>query len=114
MKVKTAVQRIEHAIDQGNYTEANVLLTKYRRKFGNRHFTHWMRVMIANGLWELGILDVPRDLGPLESVRYSQDQLTELMIQQLVDIGIGTHHATELTNKIMRAVSDCTMPGVNK
>jgi ribosomal protein S20 len=55
MKVKTAVKRIEDAINHGKYVEANAMLNKYRRKFGNRKFTYWMRVMIKNGLWEMGV-----------------------------------------------------------
>lgn len=54
MKVKTAVNRIEDAINHGKYVEANAMLNKYRRKFGNRKFTYWMRVMIKNGMWEIG------------------------------------------------------------
>jgi hypothetical protein len=55
MKVKTAVKRIEDAINYGKYVEANAMLKKYRRQFGNRHFTYWLRVFISNGLWELGV-----------------------------------------------------------
>jgi hypothetical protein len=55
MKVKTAVKQIEEAINNGKYVESNALLNKYRRKYGNRHFTYWMRTMIANGLWETGV-----------------------------------------------------------
>jgi hypothetical protein len=55
MKVKTAVKRIEDAINCGKYVEANAMLTKYRRKFGNRKFTYWLRLHIANSLWESGV-----------------------------------------------------------
>jgi len=55
MKVKTAVERIEYAINRNEYVEANVMLNKYRRKFGNRKFTYWLRLMIKNGLWETGV-----------------------------------------------------------
>ena len=51
MKVKTAVNRIENAINCGNYVEANNMLNKYRRKFGNRKFTYWIRLHITNGMW---------------------------------------------------------------
>ena len=54
MKVKTAVNRIEVAINANKFVQANDMLNKYRRKFGNRKFTYWMRVMIKNGLWEIG------------------------------------------------------------
>jgi hypothetical protein len=55
MKVKTAVKRIEDAINHGKYVEANAMLNKYRRKFGNRKFTYWLRLFISNGLWEMGV-----------------------------------------------------------
>jgi hypothetical protein len=55
MKVKTAVDRVRDAINAGDYKTANALMNKYRRKFGNRHFTYWMRLMIKNGIWELGV-----------------------------------------------------------
>lgn len=56
MKVKTAINRIEVAINDNEYVQANIMLNKYRRKFGNRKFTYWMRVMIKNGMWETGEL----------------------------------------------------------
>ena len=56
MKIKTAVNRIEVAINANEFVQANAMLNKYRRKFGNRKFTYWMRVMIKNGLWETGEL----------------------------------------------------------
>jgi hypothetical protein len=52
MKVNTAVKRIEIAINANEFVQANAMLNKYRRKFGNRKFTYWVRVMIKNGLWE--------------------------------------------------------------
>lgn len=52
MKVATAVKRVEDAINEGRYIEANTMLNKYRRKFGNRKFTYWIRLFIKNGLWE--------------------------------------------------------------
>lgn len=55
MKVKTAVGRIEAAINAGQYIEADRMLQQYRRKFGNRKFTYWIRTHIANGLWQIGI-----------------------------------------------------------
>ena len=51
MKVKTAVRRIEEAINHGEYEMAGQMLNMYRRRFGNRHFTYWIRLHIANGLW---------------------------------------------------------------
>jgi hypothetical protein len=51
MKVKTAVKRIEVAVDNGEYEMANLMLNKYRRRFGNRHFTYWLRLHIANGVY---------------------------------------------------------------
>lgn len=51
MKVKTAVKRVEEAVNNGDFRLANYLLNKYRRRFGNRHFTYWLRLHIANGLW---------------------------------------------------------------
>jgi pyrroloquinoline quinone (PQQ) biosynthesis protein C len=50
MKVKTAVQRVTNAVVEGEFQEAQRLLTKYRRRFGNRHFGYWLRLAIANGL----------------------------------------------------------------
>ena len=55
MKVKTAVERIEDAINRNEFVEAKTMLNKYRRKFGNRKFTYWLRLMIKNGLWETGV-----------------------------------------------------------
>jgi hypothetical protein len=51
MKLKTAVQLVCVAIDNGNFDEAEFLLNKYRRQFGNRHFTYSIRLLIANGIW---------------------------------------------------------------
>ena len=51
MKVKTAVKRVEDAVNCGEFTMANHLLNKYRLRFGNRHFTYWLRLHIANGLY---------------------------------------------------------------
>jgi hypothetical protein len=55
MKVKTVIERIENTINRREYVEANAMLNKYRRKFGNRKFTYWLRLMIKNGLWETGV-----------------------------------------------------------
>ena len=54
MKVATAVKQVEDAINAGQYVKANTMLNKYRRKFGNRKFTYWLRLFIKNGLWEQG------------------------------------------------------------
>jgi hypothetical protein len=51
MKVKTAVKRVEEAVNYGEFKVASHLLNKYRRRFGNRHFTYWLRLHIANGLY---------------------------------------------------------------
>lgn len=51
MKVKTAVLRVANAMNAGEFELANYLLNKYRRRFGNRHFTYWLRLAIANGLY---------------------------------------------------------------
>ena len=51
MKVKTAVQRVQEAVNHGEYKMASLLLNKYRRRFGNRHFTYWLRLAIVNGLY---------------------------------------------------------------
>jgi hypothetical protein len=51
MKVKTAVKRVEQAVNYGEYEMANLMLNKYRLRFGNRHFTYWLRLHIANGLY---------------------------------------------------------------
>lgn len=51
MKVNTAVDRVVTEINRGNYTKANELMKKYRRQFGNRHFTYWIRLYIKNGLY---------------------------------------------------------------
>jgi hypothetical protein len=51
MKVKTAVLRVAEAVNHGEYKMADHLLQKYRRRFGNRHFTYWLRLQVANGLY---------------------------------------------------------------
>lgn len=51
MKIKTAVQRVANAVIDGEFQEAQRLLTKYRRRFGNRHFTYWLRLHITNGIY---------------------------------------------------------------
>jgi hypothetical protein len=51
VKVKTAVKRVEQAINCGEFKMAYNLMRKYRRRFGNRHFTYWLRLHIANGLY---------------------------------------------------------------
>lgn len=51
MKVKTAVKRVEQAVNCGEFKLANHLLNKYRRRFGNRYFTYWLRLKVANGLY---------------------------------------------------------------
>lgn len=53
MKINAAVKRVEEAVNYGEFKIANYLLNKYRRRFGNRKFTYWLRLMIKNGLWEL-------------------------------------------------------------
>ena len=53
MKVKAALKRVEDAVNTGDYMQANELLNKYRRNFGNRKFTYWLRTLIRNGLWEV-------------------------------------------------------------
>lgn len=55
MKVKTAVKRVEEAINYKEFEMANIMLNKYRKRFGNRKFTYWLRLMIKNGLWEIGV-----------------------------------------------------------
>ena len=51
MKVMTAVKRVELAVNYGEFKMANHLLNKYRRRFGNRHFTYWLRLHVANGVY---------------------------------------------------------------
>ena len=51
MKVKTAVKRVEQAVNHGEFKMANLMLNKYRRRFGNRLFTYWLRLHIANGVY---------------------------------------------------------------
>ena len=51
MKVQTAVKRVEEAVNCGEFKTAGQLLNKYRRRFGNRHFTYWLRLHITNGLY---------------------------------------------------------------
>jgi hypothetical protein len=51
MKVKTAVNRVEQAVNHGEFKMASLMLNKYRRRFGNRHFTYWLRLHIANGVY---------------------------------------------------------------
>lgn len=51
MKVNTAVDRVITEINRGNYIKANGMMLKYRRKFGNRHFTYWIRLYIKNGMY---------------------------------------------------------------
>lgn len=60
MKVKTAVARVWSLIDwsgstHAQYVLADKLLKKYQRKFGNRHFNQYLRIVIKNGLWETGV-----------------------------------------------------------
>jgi hypothetical protein len=60
MKVKTAVKRVWKTIEWSSSTRADYLLAdrllkKYQRKFGNRHFGHYLRTCIKNGLWETGV-----------------------------------------------------------
>jgi hypothetical protein len=57
MKVKTAVKRVWKTIEWSSSTRADYLLAdnllkKYQRKFGNRHFSQYLRTCIKNGLWE--------------------------------------------------------------
>lgn len=51
MKVRTAVDCVVTEINRGNYIKANDLMIRYRRRFGNRHFTYWIRLHIKNGLY---------------------------------------------------------------
>lgn len=51
MKVNTAVDRVVTEINHGNYNKANDLMNRYRRRFGNRRFTYWIRLYIKNGLY---------------------------------------------------------------
>ena len=51
MKIKIAICRIYDAINVDDFTTADTLLKKYQRKFGNRKFGYWTRLMIKNGLW---------------------------------------------------------------
>lgn len=53
MKVKTAVARVWVEINRKDYVTAATLMKKYQRKFGNRHFPQWIRLLIQNGLWEI-------------------------------------------------------------
>ncbi len=60
MKVKTAVERVWTLIKwtgstRADYLLADKLLKKYQRKFGNRHFSQYLRTCIKNGLWETGV-----------------------------------------------------------
>jgi hypothetical protein len=57
MKVKTAVKTVWAPIEwsgstRADYVLAAILLKKYQRKFGNRHFGQFLRTCIKNGLWE--------------------------------------------------------------
>jgi len=51
MKIATANKRIEVAINAGDFVTAAAMLKKFQRKFGNRKFTYWTRLVIKNGLW---------------------------------------------------------------
>lgn len=51
MKVKTAIVRVMTEVNLGNYTNAYDLMNRYRRRFGNRHFTYWIRLHIKNGIY---------------------------------------------------------------
>ena len=51
MKVKTAVKRVWEAALCEEFETANHLLNKYRKRFGNRHFTYWLRLHVANGVY---------------------------------------------------------------
>jgi hypothetical protein len=53
MKRKTAVKRVWALVSTRKFIEADVLMRKYRRKFGHRQFNYWLRLNILNGLWEL-------------------------------------------------------------
>jgi hypothetical protein len=60
MKVKTAIKRVWKTIEwssstRADYVLAATLLKKYQRKFGNRHFSQYLRTCIKNGLWETGV-----------------------------------------------------------
>lgn len=63
MKRETAVIRVWALISSRKYVEADVLMRKYRRKFGNRKFNYFMRLNILNGLWELECDDYLRTQG---------------------------------------------------
>lgn len=52
MKIKTAIGKINNCIELCNYVEADIMLQKFQRKFGNRHFKYYQRLLIVNGLWE--------------------------------------------------------------
>ena len=51
MKVKTAVGRVWELVNARQFVAADALLTKFRRKFGNRPFTYMLRLHIKNGLY---------------------------------------------------------------
>jgi hypothetical protein len=60
MKVKTAVKRVWAPIQwsgstHADYQQAALLLKRYQRKFGCRHFNQYLRTVIKNGLWETGV-----------------------------------------------------------
>jgi hypothetical protein len=54
MKIMTAITRINQQVNKNEYVLAAALLKKFQRKFGNRKFGYWTRLMIKNGLWETG------------------------------------------------------------
>ena len=55
MKINTAIRRVYDAINANDFVTADTLLHKYQRKFGNRKFGYWTRLMIKNGLWSTSV-----------------------------------------------------------
>ena len=53
MTRKQAVNKCWALINQNLYVEANALMVAQRRVHGHRAFNYWVRLQIANGLWEL-------------------------------------------------------------
>ena len=53
MKRAVAVRRCWCLINAKQYREANRLMLKQRRVHGRRLFSYWLRLHVANGLWEI-------------------------------------------------------------
>jgi len=59
MKRQQAISKVNKIIDArqpGWAVESSKLMKKYQRTLGNRTFKYFTRLVIANGLWEAGVI----------------------------------------------------------